>query len=205
MSRYKDWYDETLTREADAISGLKRTLDYETLDRIVELLLTVKQDRRRVITAGCGTSGTAARRIAHILSCIEVPAMFLSPADAPHGAMGLIQRGDIVVLIAKGGNTAEILNFIPCCREKDATIIGVTHNKDSALAKNCDILMLMDTGEEPGLWRMMPCASTLGVVAAWDAISLAVMRLNGFTKEQFLLIHPGGATGETLKSSLRGK
>ncbi|MGI5919395.1 MAG: SIS domain-containing protein [Christensenellales bacterium] len=205
MSRYKDWYDETLTREADAISGLKRTLDYETLDRIVELLLTVKQDRRRVITAGCGTSGTAARRIAHILSCIEVPAMFLSPADAPHGAMGLIQRGDIVVLIAKGGNTAEILNFIPCCREKGANIIGVTHNKDSALAKNCDILMLMDTGEEPGLWRMMPCASTLGVVAAWDAISLAVMRLNGFTKEQFLLIHPGGATGETLKSSLRGK
>ncbi|NLT98691.1 MAG: SIS domain-containing protein [Christensenellaceae bacterium] len=205
MSRYKDWYDETLTREADAISGLKRTLDYETLDRIVELLLTVKQDRRRVITAGCGTSGTAARRIAHILSCIEVPAMFLSPADAPHGAMGLIQHGDIVVLIAKGGNTAEILNFIPCCREKGATIIGVTHNKDSALAKNCDILMLMDTGEEPGLWRMMPCASTLGVVAAWDAISLAVMRLNGFTKEQFLLIHPGGATGETLKSSLRGK
>lgn len=205
MSRYKDWYDETLTREADAISGLKRTLDYETLDRIVELLLTVKQDRRRVITAGCGTSGTAARRIAHILSCIEVPAMFLSPADAPHGAMGLIQHGDIVVLIAKGGNTAEILNFIPCCREKGANIIGVTHNKDSALAKNCDILMLMDTGEEPGLWRMMPCASTLGVVAAWDAISLAVMRLNGFTKEQFLLIHPGGATGETLKSSLRGK
>ena len=205
MSKHGIWYDETLRREADAISDLRRTLDYETLDRIVEFLLAAKKNKQHVITAGCGTSGTAAERIAHILSCIEVPAMFLSPSDAPHGAMGLIQQGDIVVLIAKGGNTAEILNFIPCCREKGSTIIGVTHNKDSALAKNCDILMLMDTGEEPGLWKMMPCASTLGVVAAWDAISLAVMRMNGFTKEEFLRIHPGGATGETLKSSLTGR
>ncbi len=205
MSKYGNWYDETLRREADAISGLMQTLDYETLDQIAELLLAVKENKQRVITAGCGTSGTAAERIAHILSCIEVPAMFLSPADAPHGAMGLIQRGDIVVLLAKGGNTAEILNLIPCCKEKGATIIGVTHNKESALAKNCDILMLMDTGEEPDMWKMLPCASTLGVVAAWDAITHTVMRMNGFTKEQFLRIHPGGATGETLLSGLNGR
>jgi len=199
---YQDWYDQTLQREADAIANLRNTLDYQAMDRIVALLCTLKATNNRVITAGCGTSGTAARRIAHTLSCIEVPAVFLPPSEALHGAMGLIQKGDVVVLIAKGGNTGEIVKYIPCCKEKGAVIIGVTHNRDSVLAKNSDILLLMDTGEEPGLWAMMPCASTLGVIAAWDAIILAVMRLNGFTKEQFLRIHPGGATGEALKGAL---
>jgi len=196
------YYDQTLLAEAKAIGQLTEKLDYKVMDKIVELLLTVKPRKARVFTAGCGTSGTAARRIAHTLSCIEVPSAYLSPADAPHGAMGLIQEGDVVVLIAKGGNTPEILNYVKCCKEKGATIIAVTHNAASKLAQAAHITLLMDTGEEPCPWKMMPCASTLGVVAAWDAIILATMRLNGFTKEQFLRIHPGGATGETLSKQM---
>lgn len=194
------WYDHTLNTEARAIEGLVRKLDYAALDEIVRLLLTVNERRARVFTVGCGTSGAAAKRIAHTLCCIEVPASYLSPADAPHGAMGIIRRGDVVVLITKGGNTPEILGYLHCCREKGATVIGVTHNADSTLAKKSDILLLMDTGDEPCPWGLMPCASTLGVIAAWDAIILATMRLSGFTKEQFLLIHPGGKTGEALTS-----
>ena len=114
MSRYKDWYDETLTREADAISGLKRTLDYETLDRIVELLLTVKQDRRRVITAGCGRP---ARLGTHFTGGVRVPPMFLSQADAPMERWAHPAR-DIVVLIAKGGNGN---HFIPVAGRRALT------------------------------------------------------------------------------------
>jgi D-arabinose 5-phosphate isomerase GutQ len=195
------WYDRTLLTEGAAIENLTKKLDYAALDRIVLRLLEAKKANARVFVAGCGTSGAAARRIAHTLSCIEIPGIFLSPADAPHGAMGMIQPGDVVILITKGGNTPEILNYVPCCKDKGATIVGVTHNPDSKLAGAADILLLMDTGEEPCPWGMMPCASTLGVIAAFDAIILAAMRLNGFTKEQFLRIHPGGATGETLRGT----
>ena len=195
------WYDRTLLTEGAAIENLTKKLDYAALDRIVERLLEAKKANARVFVAGCGTSGAAARRIAHTLSCIEIPGIFLSPADAPHGAMGMIQPGDVVVLITKGGNTPEILNYVPCCKDKAATIVGVTHNADSKLAAAADILLLMDTGEEPCPWGMMPCASTLGVIAAFDAIILAAMRVSGFTKEQFLRIHPGGATGETLRGA----
>jgi D-arabinose 5-phosphate isomerase GutQ len=206
MSIDHAWYDRTLLTEAKAIENLTKKLDYRALDKIVERLLKAKRSNARVFVAGCGTSGAAAKRIAHTLSCIEIPGIFLSPADAPHGAMGMIQPGDVVVLISKGGGTPEILNYVPCCKDKGATIVGVTHNPDSALASECDLPLILDTGEEPCPWKMMPCASTLGVIAAFDAIILATMRLNGFTKEQFLRIHPGGATGDALRggSSIRG-
>lgn len=198
MSKYGEYYDHTLDTEANAIRNLKQVLDYEVLDRIVDILLTVKKNKQKVITVGCGTSGTAARRVAHTLCCTEVPAYFLSPSDALHGAMGGIQKGDVVVLFTKGGNTPEIVNYIPCCKEKGAVIIGVTENRDSILAKNCDILMYISTGEEPCQWKIMPCSSTLGAVAAWDAITLTAMRFSDFTLEEFLRIHPSGKTAERL-------
>lgn len=199
MSKYSEWYDTTLTAEAQAIKDLTVKLDYLVMDRIVDLLLTVKHDKKRVVTIGCGTSGTAARRIAHTLSCIEIPAAFLSPSEALHGGLGFVQKDDLAILIAKGGNTSEVAACLPCLKSKGAVIIGVTHNASSILAREADITLLMDTGVEPCPFQMMPCSSTLGVIAAWDAMILSAMRLNGFTKEAFLAIHPGGATGEVLR------
>lgn len=203
MSKYGQWYDSTLSSEAKAISGLTGKLDYNVMDRIVDLLLTVRREKRRVVTIGCGTSGIAARRIAHLLSCIEIPTIFLSPSEALHGALGFVQKDDLAILIAKGGNTSEVIGCLPCLKKKGAVVIGVTHSAMSALAREADITLLMDTGEEPCPFQMMPCSSTLGVMAAWDAIILSAMRLNGFTKEDFLSIHPGGATGESLRKDLK--
>lgn len=203
MTEYRQWYDKTLHAEAQAIERLTERMDYDAMDRIVELLLEARRRGGRVVVVGCGTSGAAAKRIAHTLCCVEMPAVYLSPADAPHGAMGFIQPGDIAVLISKGGNTPEIMNYVPCCKSKGATIIGVTHVRDSALGRACDQLLLMDTGEEPCPWKLMPCCSTLGVIAVWDAIILAFMRVSGFTREEFLRIHPGGATGQTLTDMLK--
>jgi D-arabinose 5-phosphate isomerase GutQ len=199
MSKYSKWYDITLTAEAKAIRDLTAKLDYQVMDKIVDLLLTVKRDKKRVVTIGCGTSGTAARRIAHTLSCIEIPAAFLSPAEALHGGLGFVQKDDLAVLITKGGNTSEVAACLPCLKAKGSVIIGVTHNASSILAREADITLLMDTGVEPCPFQMMPCSSTMGVIAAWDAMILSAMRLSGFTKEAFLAIHPGGATGEVLR------
>jgi len=198
MSKYEDTYRNILTIDRDCVGDLIETLDREAMDKIVELLITVKQKSKKVITAGCGTSGIAAEKIAHILSVVEVPAFFLSPATSIHGGMGAIQKGDVVVLLTKGGNTKEILNYIPVCKAKAATIIGVTEAKDSILAKNCDILLNVFVKQESDPWNLIASGSILAVLAAWDAITFTIMQHNNFTKEDFFLTHPGGSAGEKL-------
>lgn len=198
MGKYDQYYHEVFTIERDAIAHQMKTVDHGVLDRITDLMLTVKQNSKKVITAGCGTSGIAAEKIAHTLSVVEVPSFFLTPANSIHGGMGAIQKGDVAVLLTKGGNTPEILNYIPVCKAKGATIIGVTANEDSVLGKNSDILLKTVVERESCPWNLIASASVIAVISIWDAIAITVMRHNGFTKEDFLLTHPGGSVGEKL-------
>lgn len=196
---YHEIYTQVLSDERDILDSLIKTLDYPVMDKIVSLLLTLKKNGKKVITAGCGTSGIAAQKIAHTLSVIEVPSLFLSPANSIHGGMGVIQEGDVVVLLAKGGTTQEILNYLPACKKKSATVIGVTENGDSPLGKGCDILLKVTVEREPCPWGLIASGSIVAVISAWDAIAFAVMRHNGFTKEEFFLTHPGGSVGDKLR------
>ena len=140
----------------------------------------------------------AARKIAHSLSCIEIPALFLSPADAVHGALGVLQPEDILILISKGGNTQELLNLIPACKTKNSLLIGVSENPESGIAKQADIYLRIKVEQEPCRFNMLATASTLAVIAAFDAICIALMQMTGYTREQFAVIHPAGAVGERL-------
>lgn len=198
MSKYEQSFREVIEIERDAVGAQLENLDMDIMDKIVDLLCTVKPEGRKVLTAGCGTSGIAAEKIAHTLSVVEVPTFFLSPANSIHGGMGAIQRGDIVILLTKGGNTPEILNYIPVCKKKGATIIGVTEREDSVLAKNCDILLKITIEREPCPWNMIASGSILATLSAFDAIAFTVMKRTGFTKEEFFLTHPGGSAGEKL-------
>ncbi len=201
MHDYGKCYDEVLEIERDAIGALIRKLDRNIMDRLVELFLSVKRDGRKVITAGCGTSGIAAEKIAHTLSVVEVPSFFLSPANSIHGGMGAIQRGDVMLLLTKGGNTREIIDYIPVCKAKGAIVVGVTEHENSVLAQNCDILFLVPVEREADPWNLIASASILAVMSAFDAIAFTVMRHNGFTKEDFFLTHPGGSVGDKLREA----
>lgn len=205
MSKYDESVDSILDIEQNNIAEAKKSLNRDTIAQIIDLMLTVKPERKKVITAGCGTSGTLAQRVAHTLCVVEVPSAFCSPANAVHGGMGLIQKGDIVILFSKSGNTVEILNFIPCCKQKQATIIGVTQNDDSILAKEADIPFRIETVRESDMWDMCASASCNLVAAVWDAIAFTVMKHSGYTKEDLRLIHPGGRVGELLKEENSGK
>lgn len=152
----------------------------------------------RVVTTGVGTSGAAAKKIAHSLSCIEIPSFFLDPGDAPHGALGSVQRGDVCILISKGGGTREIVRLLPSLKEKGARIIGVTERPDSVLAEASDILMRVRVEAEADEFDMLATTSTMAVVAVFDAICIALISYTGYTKDQFAVIHPGGAVGERL-------
>lgn len=162
---------------------------------VLDLLTACKG---RIVTSGCGTSGAAAKKIAHTLSVVERPSFFLSPTDAVHGALGSVQSGDVAILISKGGNTHEILSMIPALKTKDVVIVGVTENPESKLAAAADYLVHVRVEKEADGFNMLATTSTLAVVAYFDALAIALIDTTGFTRKQFALIHPGGAVGERL-------
>lgn len=189
-----------LTMEVESIAQLRQTLDQETVLAVARALMNCKG---KVIFSGCGTSAMAARKVAHSLSCIEIPALFLSPADAVHGALGVLQQEDILILISKGGNTQELVNLIPACKTKGALLIGVSENPESVIAMQADIYLKVKVEQEPCRFNMLATASTLAVIATFDAICIALMQMTGYTREQFAVIHPGGAVGERLLNKLK--
>lgn len=186
---------DTLSIESQSIEKLKETLNEEALLGVIELIGNCKG---KVLVAGCGTSGVAAKKIVHSLCCVERSATYLSPCDAVHGQLGMLQKDDILILISKGGNTQEIINLIPSCKIKGAKLIGITENDQSILARESDILLKIKVDKEPCPFNMLATASTLAVISTFDAISIALMFYTNYTKEQFAIIHPGGAVGDRL-------
>jgi D-arabinose 5-phosphate isomerase GutQ len=189
---------DTLKMESDAILELRSAYDEDSLERVVAAITGCAGT---TFISGCGTSGEAAKKIAHTLSCIECPSMFLSPSDALHGGLGAVRAGDIAILISKGGKSREINEIIAPSRAKKALIIGVSETEDSVLAKGSDIFLKVRVSREPDDFDMLATSSTLAVIALFDAIAIAIMRTRGYTKERFAMIHPGGAVGQRLKGA----
>lgn len=185
----------TLEIEANSIKKLKDTLSQKAVLDILKLIAACKG---RILVSGCGTSGAAAKKIAHSLCCVERPACFLNPSDAVHGGLGLLQKDDILILVSKGGNTTELVNLISACKTKKAKLICVTENADSILGKEANIVLKIKVEKEPCPFNMLATASTLAVIATFDAICITLMSYTNYTKEQFAIIHPGGSVGARL-------
>lgn len=190
----------SMTMEADELRALTSELDGEKVVAVAKALMNC---RGKVILSGCGTSAMAAKKIAHSLNCIEIPALFLAPSDAVHGGLGVLQEEDVLILISKGGNTQELVNLIPACRTKQALLIGVSENPDSAIAREADIYLRVKVAREPCRFNMLATASTLAVISVFDSICIALMQMTGYTREQFAVIHPSGAVGDRLLHGLK--
>lgn len=186
------------TIESDTVSKLKHSMDYEAIREVIDSIVLCKQNKGRILATGVGTSAVAAKKIVHTLSCIEIPSFFLSPADGVHGALGALQKGDVVIAISKGGGTEEILKIISAIKTKGAILIGVTENESSKLAEASDILLKVKVEKEPDPFNMLATASTMAVIAVFDAIAITLMSCTGYSKDQFAVIHPGGAVGSRL-------
>jgi KpsF/GutQ family protein len=190
----------TLYIESESVNKLIESVSEEAVIKAIKLIGDCKG---RIVISGCGTSGAAAKKIAHSLCCIERPACFLSPSDAVHGALGLLQKEDILILISKGGNTGELVNLLSACQAKGAKLIGVTENPDSVIAMSSDILLKIKVDKEPCPFNMLATASTIAVIAVFDAICIALMHYTGYTREQFAIIHPKGAVGDRLLNNIK--
>ena len=185
----------TINIEGKSIMALENDIDMDVLVNVVEALADCKG---KIILSGCGTSAMAAKKIAHSLCCIDCSAIFLIPSDAVHGALGVLHKNDIFILISKGGNTSELINMIPSCKTKGALLIGVSENEESVIAKESDIYLKIKIEKEPCKFNMLATASTLAVISAFDAVCIVLMQMTGYTREKFAIIHPGGAVGSRL-------
>jgi D-arabinose 5-phosphate isomerase GutQ len=180
--------------EADSI---KKALDY--IDAVsFEQAVDVLSKAERISASGCGHSGIACQHFAHSMCCIELPARFISPSEALHGASGFIKKGDVVVLASRGGKTSELIPILNICRQKQATIISVTENIESPLAEGADIVIKMHVARESDKYNSQGTSSFVVLSAIFDALQAALIEETGFKNEQFAINHPGGAVGERL-------
>ena len=185
---------DSLMIERDAIQDILAYLDLEAISRAVEALAGAP----RIATCASGSSGFAAMKFAHSLCCIELPAKFLSPAEAVHGGLGYLKKGDAVLMVSRGGKTVELLPVIEVCMKKKVTLIGVTENLSSKLAASSDIVLPLRIRQESDRLNVMATASFIATVAIFDALLAALIDHTGYTLDQFALIHPGGAVGAQL-------
>jgi len=185
---------ESLKTEEKAIADIAGYLDLEGFGKAVVLLGTC----RKIITCASGSSGIAAKKFAHSLCCIERNAQFLSPAEALHGGMGCIKKGDAVVMVSRGGKTAELLPIIEVCNKKEAILVAFTENLNSPLAQSAQITIPLKIEKESDKYNSMATSSFIATIAIFDALLVAVMEETDYKLEQFALIHPGGAVGNRL-------
>ena len=185
---------ETLDIEAAAVLGLKHHLG-ASFAQAVEMMLRVSG---RVVVMGMGKSGHIGRKIAATLASTGTPAMFVHPAEASHGDLGMIQVVDLVLAISNSGESEELTAILPMLKRLGAPLIAMTGNADSALAQHADIFLNCSVEKEACPLNLAPTASTTAQLAMGDALAVALLDARGFKAEDFARSHPGGALGRKL-------
>ena len=185
---------ETLDIEADAVRGLKQRLG-DGFARAVALMLTV---RGRVVVMGIGKSGHVGRKIAATLASTGTAALFVHPAEASHGDLGMIKSVDIVLAISNSGESEELLVIAPLVRRLGAPLVAMTGHAGSTLARHADLVLDSGVEKEACPLNLAPTASTTAQLALGDALAVALLDARGFKAEDFARSHPGGALGRRL-------
>jgi arabinose-5-phosphate isomerase len=189
---------ETFDIEAAAVLGLKARTN-EGFARAVRLMLGV---RGRVVVMGMGKSGHIGRKIAATLASTGTPAMFVHPAEASHGDLGMIKPVDLVLAISNGGESEEITVILPVLKRLGVPLIAMTGGVDSTLANHADIVLDCGVEKEACPLNLAPTASTTAQLALGDALAVALLDARGFQTEDFARSHPGGALGRKLLTHL---
>ena len=180
--------------EKTCIDEMKGYFDEEQFGKAVELLPSAE----RIGASGCGHSGIICQHFAHLMCCIERPARFISPAEAVHGATGFLQKGDVMVFAWRGGKTKELLPILDICKAKGVSVITITENLDSPLAKEADAVLKQHVNRETDKYNAQGTTSTTALCMIFHALQAALIEETEYREEQFALIHPGGAVGERL-------
>jgi len=187
--------------EAAALATLAARLDgamASDFDRAVELILHCGEGNGRVVVTGMGKSGIIAQKIAATLSSTGSPALFLHPAEAVHGDLGVLMPGDVVIALSASGETEEILRMLSTLKRKGDALVSFCCSLQSTLAVASDVVLDCSVEREACGMNLAPTASTTAMLALGDALAIAVSLRKGFRAEDFAELHPGGKLGKQL-------
>jgi arabinose-5-phosphate isomerase len=190
----RDVAREVLAIEAAAIEGLVAQLD-ERFDQAIEVL---RGARGRVVCCGMGKSGLVMKKVAATLASTGTPAMFLHPAEAVHGDLGMIVDGDVVLAASYSGGTEELVRLVPTLKRLGVPLVMMTGREESALARHADVHLPVAIDREACPLNLAPTASTTATLAMGDALAMALLEARGFSRDDFARLHPAGAIGKRL-------
>jgi arabinose-5-phosphate isomerase len=185
---------EVLEIEAGAVRALSARLD-DNFAKAVDLLYRTKA---RIIVIGMGKSGLVGRKIAATLASCGTPAMFVHPAEAGHGDLGMILKDDVILAVSYSGETREILDMLEFIKRIGVKLITITGHKASRIARYSDIVLDARVETEAGPNGIIPTSSSTAALALGDALAIAVMKKKGFSEREFAFVHPKGAIGKKL-------
>lgn len=187
--------------EAEALTALAERLEgpmAAAFEHAVNIVLQCGESRSRVVVTGMGKSGIIAQKIAATLSSTGSPALFMHPAEAVHGDLGMLAKGDVVIALSASGETEEILRLLANIKRVGDALISFCCNTQSTLAQTSDIALDCSVPAEACGMGLAPTASTTAMLALGDALAIAVSIKKGFQAEDFAALHPGGKLGKRL-------
>jgi arabinose-5-phosphate isomerase len=190
----QDTARRVLRIEAQAIQEVLARLD-ATFDRAVDLFFACKG---RVVVAGMGKSGIVGKKISATLSSTGTPSFFLHPAEALHGDLGMIARGDVMLAVSYGGETREIIALLDALKRLEIPLVALTGNPKSTIAQSSEIVLDASVNEEACSLNLAPTASTTVAMAIGDALAVSLLERRDFRHDDFAALHPAGSLGKRL-------
>lgn len=195
MSRILDTARRVIVIESEALERARERLD-ERFEQAVEQVVAC---RGRTVVVGMGKSGQICRKLAATLSSTGTASFFLHAAEAAHGDLGMLARGDVCIAVSNSGATEELLTLVPAIKRLGLPLIALTGNLASPLAQAADIVLDIGVEREACPMNLAPTASTAATLAVGDALAVAVLEAKGFSERDFAVLHPGGALGKQLR------
>jgi len=186
-------------KEAAAVARLKGYIDEQFLD-VLDLIF---ESKGRLIVTGIGKSAIIANKIVATFNSTGTPSIFMHAADAIHGDLGIIQKDDIVLCLSKSGNTSEIKVLVPLIKKMGNKIIALVSNCDSFLARQADFIIRATVDSEACPNNLAPTSSTTTQLVMGDALAVCLLKMRGFSQQDFAKIHPGGSLGKKLYTRVK--
>ncbi len=197
MSVVLDIAKEVFDIEIEGLQQVREQLNTE-FEALVETCINSLDKGGKLVLCGVGKSGHIGKKLAATLSSVGTPAVFMHPIEAMHGDLGILQEKDTLLALSYSGETDELLSIFPAAKMLGVATVAMTGGKDSRLAELCDIVIEMEIHKEACPFNLVPTTSTTALLALGDALAVVLLKVRGFTLENFGRLHPAGAIGRAV-------
>lgn len=199
---YQELARQVIEAEISELQRLTQRID-ESFGKVIEELRLCVEQRRKIVVCGVGKSGNIGRKLVATLNSTGATSVNLNAQDALHGDLGVLDEGDVVILLSYRGETQELLELLPYLRRVSVTLVAITGNLQSSLAKNSDYILDVSVQREACPLNLAPTSSTTVMLVLCDALAMVLLEARGFKSEDFARFHPSGSLGRALLTRVR--